>query len=113
MPALSVILRALPASAVIQQGDLSIYGYVETREAGRWGEGSSGTGKPSVIGTPSVDTIVPGVTALKKGGSYDFNHWDLVEARQILTLRPDYHIVKNYKLLGRFNTFILKDADFF
>ena len=33
--------------------------------------------------------------------------------RQLADVRPDYHIVKNYKLLGRFDTLVLKDADFF
>ena len=33
--------------------------------------------------------------------------------RQLADIRPDYHIVKNYKLLGRFDTLVLKDADFF
>ena len=47
------------------------------------------------------------------GGSFDFNHWDLVEMRQLADIRPDYHMVKNYKFLGRFDTLVLKDADFF
>jgi hypothetical protein len=110
---LVAILFSIPALAVIQQGDLSIFGYVETREAGRWGEGSSGHGIPTFTTGGGLDTIDVGRPTLKKGGSFAFDRWDLVEARQILTLRPDYHIVKNYKLLGRFDTVILKDADFF
>ncbi|MGO9602543.1 MAG: hypothetical protein ACLQAT_03905, partial [Candidatus Binataceae bacterium] len=35
------------------------------------------------------------------------------EARQLGDIRPDYHMVKNYKFLGRFDTLVLKDADFF
>jgi hypothetical protein len=105
------ILWSTSALATISQGDLSIFGFVETREAGRWGEGSGGPGIPTTI--PNPDTIDSGIPAIKKGGSFDFSHWDLVEARQIASLRPDYHIVKNYKLLGRFNTMILKDADFY
>ena len=49
----------------------------------------------------------------RTGGSFDFNHWDLVQARQLADIRPDYHIVKNYNLLGRFDTLLLKDADVF
>jgi len=33
--------------------------------------------------------------------------------RQLADVRPDYHTVKNYKLLGRFDTLFVKDADFF
>ena len=49
----------------------------------------------------------------KSGGSFDFNRWDLVEARQVLQLRPDYHFVKRHKAFGRFDTMFLEDADFF
>ena len=34
-------LWASAAMATITQGDFSVYGFFETREAGRWGEGSS------------------------------------------------------------------------
>ena len=47
------------------------------------------------------------------GGSFDFNHWDLAEQRNLADVRPDYHMIKNYKLLGRFDTLLIKDADFF
>jgi hypothetical protein len=104
-----VILVSIPAMATIQQGDLSIFGDVETREAGRWGEGTSGIGVPTTF-NGGLDTIKTGSAGVKKGGSFDFNHWDLVEARQIIALRPEFHMVKNYKLLGRFNTLIMKDA---
>ncbi|MFZ1887958.1 MAG: hypothetical protein WAU33_07995, partial [Candidatus Binataceae bacterium] len=55
----------------------------------------------------------PGTAATENGGSFDFNHWDLDEMRQLGDIRPDYHFVKNYKFLGRFDTLFLKDADFF
>jgi len=103
------------AKATITQGDFSVYGFFESKESGRWGEGGAkdGTGKPAtyVAGTPFLSS--PGRAATESGGSFDFNHWDLVQARQLADVRPDYHIVKNYKLLGRFDTLFLKDADFF
>lgn len=108
-----VMLRAGAAFAVITQGDLSVYMFFETREAGRWGEGSSGNNA-----VPSKFTTVPtvfrdGKAATETGGSFDFNHWDLVEARQLASIRPHYDLVKNHKLLGRIDTFWLKHAEFF
>src|SRR5580700_2131476 len=104
------------AMATITQGDFSVYGYFETRESGRWGEGSSSrdsTPTTFIHPTPTSTYAHPGQSFGITGGSFDFNHWDLVEARQLANIRPDYHTVKNYKLLGRFDTLILKDADFF
>ncbi len=106
------------ANATITQGDFSVFGFFETREAGRWGEGgSNGAQIPTKIsaptGTPPTQTITYGVAASHTGGSFDFNHWDLVEMRQLADIRPDYHMVKNYKFLGRLDTLVLKDADFF
>src|SRR5271169_5240527 len=100
------------ANATITQGDFSIFGFFETREAGRWGEGSTRGGTPSVI-IPKTAVLAFGTGATHTGGSFDFNHWDLVEARQLADIRPDYHIVKNYNFLGRFDTLLLKDADVF
>ncbi len=105
------------ANATITQGDFSVFGFFETREAGRWGEGgSNGANIPTKI-TPGVGTapatISYGFAASHTGGSFDFNHWDLVEMRQLADIRPDYHMVKNYKFLGRLDTLVLKDADFF
>ncbi len=111
------VLRAAAAYAVITQGDLTVYIYFETREAGRWGEGSSGnnavptTFQNTAPGYTTIDRL--GRAATETGGSFDFNHRDLVEARQLGSVRPEYHFVKNYRLLGRFDTLILKDADFF
>lgn len=110
--------------ATITQGDFSVFGFFETREAGRWGEGGAkdGTGAPATYlqvapnipghNVTAVQTS-PGRAAGESGGSFDFNHWDLVEARQLADVRPDYHMVKNYKFLGRLDTLVLKDADFF
>src|SRR5216684_7007765 len=111
------------ANATITQGDFSVFGFFESRESGRWGEGGSksGTFRPAKyigpfpipgLGTGSIATT-PGHAASVSGGSFDFNHWDLAEMRQLADVRPDYHIVKNYKLLGRIDTLVLKDADFF
>ena len=111
------------ANATITQGDFSVFGFFESRESGRWGEGGtkSGTFKPATYttgtdifgaGTGAIQTN-PGRAGSPSGGSFDFNHWDLVEMRQLADVRPDYHIVKNYKLLGRVDTLVLKDADFF
>jgi len=102
--------------ATITQGDFSVFGFFETREEGRWGEGSSNNnGTPTTLThpTPTTTTAVPGTAATENGGSFDFNHWDLDEMRQLGDIRPDYHFVKNYKFLGRFDTLFLKDADFF
>jgi len=102
--------------ATITQGDFSVFGFFETREAGHWGEGGSNLNStPTKLVHPTLTSTfaVPGIAATRTGGSYDFNHWDLVEARQLADVRPDYHMVKNYKFLGRFDTFLIKDADFF
>jgi hypothetical protein len=104
------------AMATITQGDFSVFGFFESREEGRWGEGSSNdnsTPTKFVNVAPAVTEAFPGKPASTNGGSFEFNHWDLVEARQLGDIRPDYHMVKNYKFLGRFDTLFLKDADFF
>jgi hypothetical protein len=109
------MLWASAARATITQGDFSVFGFLESREEGRWGEGSStenGTlTRVTHIG-PFPETV-PGRASTETGGSFDFNHWDLDEMRQLADIRPDYHIVKNYKLLGRLDTIVLKDADAF
>jgi len=112
------------ARATITQGDFSVFGFFESRESGRWGEGGSKEGSsipatftgpvPVIPGLTAPSLIInPGRAATESGGSFDFNHWDLVQARQLADIRPDYHVVKNYKLIGRLDTMILKDADFF
>src|SRR3984885_5521227 len=104
------------AMATITQGDFSVYGFFETRESGQWGKGSSSqdsTPTTFLHPTPTSTYAAPGKSFGITGGSFDFNHWDLSEARQLADIRPDYHTVKNYKLLGRFDTLIVKDADFF
>ena len=105
------------AMATITQGDFSVFGFFETREAGRWGEGGSKENGTLTTYTHPLPTLTLidklGRSSTESGGSFEFNHWDLVEARQLADIRPDYHFVKNYKLLGRFDTLILKDADFF
>jgi len=109
-------LWASAAMATITQGDFSVFGFFETREAGHWGEGSSSQNStPTKLIHPTVGTTfaIPGKSFGITGGSFDFNHWDLAEARQLADIRPDYHTVKNYKLLGRFDTLFIKDADFF
>ncbi|MFZ0887552.1 MAG: hypothetical protein WA005_03800 [Candidatus Binataceae bacterium] len=98
------------AMATITQGDFSIFGSLSTRESGRWGEGSAQNGTLSTF-TPAPGTA--GKVPTETGGSFDFNHWDLVQARQIADIRPDYQFVKNYSVLGRFDTLVLKNADFF
>jgi hypothetical protein len=109
-------LWSTSAMATITQGDFSVFGFFESREAGRWGEGSSnnnGTPTTSSTAIPGLTLNTPGTAATQNGGSFDFNHWDLVEMRQLGDIRPDYHMVKNYKFMGRFDTLVLKDADFF
>ena len=104
------------ANATITQGDFSVFGFFETREAGRWGEGgSNGANVPTTFTGGSLKNTVThyGWAASSTGGSFDFNHWDLVEMRQLADIRPDYHMVKNYKFMGRLDTLVLKDADFF
>lgn len=104
------------AMATITQGDFSVFGFFETREAGHWGEGSSSidsTKTTIVHPTATSSFAVPGKSFGLTGGSFDFNHWDLAEMRQLADVRPDYHTVKNYKLLGRFDTLFVKDADVF
>jgi hypothetical protein len=103
------------AMATITQGDFSVFGFFETREAGHWGEGSSSINStPTKLVHSGLQTYaIPGQSFGITGGSFDFNHWDLAEMRQLADIRPDYHTVKNYKLLGRFDTLFVKDADFF
>ena len=108
-----------PVHATITQGDFSVYGFLETRESGRWGEGGSkDNGTPSTAASApnpllAAPTFTPGTAATESGGSYDFNHWDLVQMRQLGDIRPEYHMVKDFKFLGRFDTLFLRDADFF
>ncbi len=97
---------AATAGATITQGDFSIFGNLSSRWSGRWGEGGAKGNTISVAGTPTF-------AARESGGSFDFAHWDLVQARQVADLRPDYHAVKNYNLLGRWDTYVIKDADLF
>src|SRR5271163_2361358 len=104
------------AMATITQGDFSVFGFFETREAGHWGEGSSSQNStPTTFThpTPTTTFAIPGKSFGLTGGSFDFNHWDLVEQRNLADVRPDYHTIKNYKMLGRFDTLFVKDADFF
>ena len=103
------------AMATITQGDFSVFGFFETREAGRWGEGSSSRDSTptKIVHSGGQTYAIPGQAYGITGGSFDFNHWDLVEQRNLADVRPDYHIIKNYKLLGRFDTLFIKDGDFF
>ena len=114
--ALAGTLWTSVAMATITQGDFSVFGFFESREAGHWGEGSSSMNStPTKLTHPTVGTTfaIPGKSFGLTGGSYDFNHWDLAEMRQLADVRPDYHTIKNYKLLGRFDTLFIKDGDFF
>ena len=108
-------LWASVAMATITQGDFSVFGFFETRDSGQWGEGSSSTdSSPTKLYTSGLQTYaVPGQSYGMTGGSFDFNHWDLAEQRNLADVRPDYHMIKNYKFLGRFDTILIKDADFF
>lgn len=116
-----LILWPTSAPATITQGDFSVFGFFESRWSGRWGEGGdTGPGTPTQLTSPlpgntPVNQFIfsPGTPAGRSGGSFDFSRWDLVQARQIGDIRPDYHMVKNYKFLGRLDTLVLKDADFF
>ena len=104
------------AMATITQGDFSVFGFFETRNAGHWGEGSASrdsTATTLIHPTPTTTFAIPGKSFGYTGGSFDFNHWDLAEQRNLADVRPDYHMIKNYKMLGRFDTLIIKDADFF
>jgi hypothetical protein len=109
-------LWSTAARATITQGDFSVFGFFESRTEGRWGQGSSaGNGTPTTFTHPTPTTTVAnvGLASSTTGGAWDFNHWDLDEMRYLADIRPDYHMVKNYKFMGRFDTLLLKDADFF
>src|SRR5258708_17317993 len=74
------------AMATITQGDFSVFGFFETREAGHWGEGSSSRDSTkTTLVHPTVGTsfAIPGKSFGITGGSFDFNHWDLAETRQL------------------------------
>jgi hypothetical protein len=110
------MLWSSTAMATITQGDFSIFGFVQSRWSGRWGEGGAkGAGTPAAVSCalPGICTSSRGLASSESGGSFDFNRWDLVQARQLADLRPNYHLVKNYNLLGRLDTLVLKDADLF
>ena len=80
------------ARATITQGDFSVFGFVESREAGHCGEGSStinSTPTRVVHPTATSSFAIPGKAFGLNGGSFDFNHWDLAEARQLADIRPD------------------------
>jgi len=119
--AVVAMLWSSSAMATITQGDFSIYGFGQTRWSGRWGE--AGAKGNSVAATPGFPIGVlggtarifdtPGSASSVSGGSFDFNRWDLVQARTLGDLRPNYHVVKNYNLFGRLDTLVLKDADVF
>src|SRR5690242_18858714 len=118
--AMVATLWSSAAMATITQGDFSVFGFFETRWSGRWGEGGAkDNGIPATYlrfapgNGPNGTQLTPGRAATESGGSFDFNHWDLVQARQLADIRPDYHMVKNYKFIGRLDTLVLKDADFF
>jgi hypothetical protein len=111
--AMAATLWTSVAMATITQGDFSIYGFFETREAGHWGEGSASRDSTPTRINPVTGFARPGQSFGMTGGSFDFNHWDLAEQRNLADVRPDYHMIKNYKLLGRFDTLFIKDADFF
>jgi hypothetical protein len=113
--AVAATLWSSVAMATITQGDFSVFGFFETREAGHWGEAGSHLNSTPTQFTRvgNIPFVKPGIAASHSGGSYDFNHWDLSEARQLADIRPDYHMIKNYKFLGRFDTLLIKDADFF
>jgi hypothetical protein len=100
-----VLLWGGRATATITQGDFSIYGNFKTQESGRWGESGARNGPSPIVG----GQVAPRET----GGSFDFEHWDLVQMRQTADLRPDYKIIKNYNLLGRLDSFFIQDADIF
>src|SRR6266446_10633398 len=78
------------AGATITQGDFSIFGNFRTQWASRWGEGSdrNGEGHPPVTRGLTGTVVSP---SSHTGGSFDFNRWDLVEAKMLADLRPDYH----------------------
>lgn len=113
--AISVVatLWARSAGATITQGDFSVFVTVETREAGRWGEGGSKDNAISTTFNPPFADISKARSATESGGSFDFNHWDLVEARQLAMIRPHYHFIVRHKAFGRFDTNLLEDADLF
>src|ERR1700724_1859204 len=74
-----IAAAATPGYATLTQGDLSIYGTMRTRWSGRWGEGGAKNN-----GTPTAfiaGSALPGTAAAESGGSFDFNRWDLVQAR--------------------------------
>ena len=80
-----MVFLVSPIGATITQGDFSVFATAETREAGRWGEGGSKDNEiPATLNSPtpnSPTTSTPGRSATESGGSFDFNRWDLVEAR--------------------------------
>src|SRR5262245_55568038 len=85
------MLWTATATATITQGDFSVFGFFETRESGRWGEGGSPPPARPTTFVPGVAVTQFGLGSGHTGGSFDFNHWDLVQARQIADIRPDYH----------------------
>src|SRR5260370_15291302 len=80
--AAALMLWSGVASATITQGDFSIFGNFRTQWSGRWGESSDrdGEGHPPVTRGVTGTVVSP---ASRTGGSFDFNRWDLVEAKML------------------------------
>src|SRR5260370_8643744 len=67
------------AMATITQGDFSVFGFFETREAGHWGEGSSSINSTptKLVHSGKQTYAIPGTSFGITGASFDFTHCDL------------------------------------
>ena len=84
-------LWSTAARATITQGDFSVFGFFETREEGRWGQGTSAlNGTPTTFTHPTPTTTVAaqGLASSTTGGTWEFNHWDLSECGSWRTSGP-------------------------
>src|SRR5258708_11601977 len=96
-----ILLTTSIATATITQGDFSVYGFFETREAGRWGEVSSSMDStPTKLAHPTVGTTfaIPGQSFGMTGGTFDFDYRHLAQSSQFPAAPPHYHIDNNNKL---------------
>ncbi len=108
-----VTLWTSAANATITQGDFSVFGFFESERPVDGARAAPRSQRPDQDHSADAHLRLRFRGKRHTGGSFDFNHWDLVEMRQLADIRPDYHMVKNYKFMGRLDTLVLKDADFF
>ena len=104
------------AMATITQGDFSVFGFFETREAGHWGEGSSSSGRDADEDRSYRRATSSRFPARRSGEPAAVS----ISIIGIWPRRANWRIYgptttwsRTTSCLGRFDTLLIKDADFF